>query len=288
MKLKPIHLLVILIISLTFCCGISSRLIEGMSTQSPSATLSKTSDISGPTPTPAPPPAPAPVPTPLPTPVPTPVPTPSPAPTPPTTNQSSQNNSPAPAPSQTPQIISTMPTYVNVNGITYFRPEYYPLNSYAAGVSKDMIPPGEEEKYLLKTQIVPPVCPATQPIVLYSNNDRDYDRERNNSMTNNYRFYNPYKYYSTMFPGDKSDESASSLSPLLNSQQYQKQTINNQYSMSPVQPNSSLLSTSNQTNINNVNRELSEKKYNYEMYNRLYKPIESSEPIPMLNDFSAF
>jgi hypothetical protein len=162
-----------------------------------------------------------------------------------------------------------MPTYVNVNGINYFRPEYYPLNSYAGGITKDMIPVGEEERYILKTQIVPPVCPATPPVILYSNNDR----EHNNKMTNNYRFYNPYKYYSTMLPNENTS--------LTN--QNQIQNINQQNTMSPVQQSNSQIN-----NINNVNRQLSERNYNYQMYNRLYRPVETSEPLPMLNDFSAF
>ena len=42
------------------------------------------------------------------------------------------------------------------------------------GVSKDQIPAGEEDKYILKSQVVPPVCPACPAV---NNCDKGGDKE---------------------------------------------------------------------------------------------------------------
>ena len=40
-------------------------------------------------------------------------------------------------------------------------------NSLPAGISKNMIVSGQEDLYILKSQVVPPVCPACNPAVIY-------------------------------------------------------------------------------------------------------------------------
>lgn len=288
MKLKPIHLFVILFLSLTFCCGLTFKLREGLESTPQTTTVSQppsssttTSAAASTSVTPST--------TASSIPAPTNTSTTSPATTAsqvnttqPGAKQVSPTNSATGTPSSPPvnaSIIDTstnenllnMPTYVNVNGITYFRPEYYPSNSYANGVEKDKIPNGENNNYLLKTQIVPPVCPATPPIILYSNKNEN-DNANDNNKKNDHTFYNPYKYYSTMLPNNQPPQPT--------------QNINKQNVMLPIQQNNTSQNYNN--NINNVNKELSERNYNYEMYNRLYRPVETSEPLPMLNDFSAF
>lgn len=50
-------------------------------------------------------------------------------------------------------------------GFTY--KEYFANNDQSAlpeGISKSDIPPGEEDKYILKSEIVPPVCPKCPDI----------------------------------------------------------------------------------------------------------------------------
>lgn len=47
-----------------------------------------------------------------------------------------------------------------------------PYNSvYPQGVSKNQIPPGEEDLYILKSEIVPPVCPACPPTTICPKKD---------------------------------------------------------------------------------------------------------------------
>ena len=40
------------------------------------------------------------------------------------------------------------------------------------GIPKSMIPPGQEDLYILKTQVVPPVCPACPKPILKCDNDK--------------------------------------------------------------------------------------------------------------------
>ena len=41
------------------------------------------------------------------------------------------------------------------------------------GVSKNKIPPGQEDLYILKSEIVPPVCPACPPVIVDKNLVKD-------------------------------------------------------------------------------------------------------------------
>ena len=44
--------------------------------------------------------------------------------------------------------------------------ESCPINNQKPGISASQIPPGEEDQYILKSEIVPPVCPACpKPII---------------------------------------------------------------------------------------------------------------------------
>jgi hypothetical protein len=51
------------------------------------------------------------------------------------------------------------------NDVQY--PNYY--DSFPKGVPKNQILPGQEDLYILKSQVVPPVCPACNPVVIYKN-----------------------------------------------------------------------------------------------------------------------
>jgi len=51
---------------------------------------------------------------------------------------------------------------------TYDSSAYY--NSLPQGISKSQIPPGQEDLYILKSQVVPPVCPRCEPVVKCSDN----------------------------------------------------------------------------------------------------------------------
>jgi len=53
----------------------------------------------------------------------------------------------------TSPLTPSVPTNNNLNGSTYD-------SVFPPGVSKSMIPPGQENLYILKSQIVPPVCPS--------------------------------------------------------------------------------------------------------------------------------
>ncbi len=107
-------------------------------------------------------------------------------PTTPPTNPTTTNNPPPPPPSTNPTTPSTNPppntntntTYTNYpyptrnnqpsnqqNDVQY--PNYY--DSFPKGVPKNQILPGQEDLYILKSQVVPPVCPACNPVVIYKN-----------------------------------------------------------------------------------------------------------------------
>ena len=69
---------------------------------------------------------------------------------------------------------------------TYDSSAYY--NSFPEGVSRSQIPDGEEDLYILKSQIVPPVCPkCPQPIVQSTNNNNGSvsNSSGNNNSGNN-------------------------------------------------------------------------------------------------------
>jgi len=49
-------------------------------------------------------------------------------------------------------------------------PDY--SSSLPQGIPKNMIPPGNEDLYILKSEVVPPVCPACPPPILKCNDDK--------------------------------------------------------------------------------------------------------------------
>ena len=54
---------------------------------------------------------------------------------------------------------------------TYDSSAYY--NSLPQGISKNQIPPGDEDLYILKSQVVPPVCPKCPDQIVQSSSDSD-------------------------------------------------------------------------------------------------------------------
>lgn len=63
---------------------------------------------------------------------------------------------------------------------------------YANGISGSMIPPGQEDMYILKSQIVPPVCPSCpQPLVKCDGNSSDNSSSNSSSNTTGQI---PYEY----------------------------------------------------------------------------------------------
>lgn len=60
-------------------------------------------------------------------------------------------------------------TYSTYDSSAYF-------NSLPQGVPRSQIPFGQEDLYILKTQVVPPVCPA--PTIIYKDRYPDRDRDR--------------------------------------------------------------------------------------------------------------
>ena len=96
---------------------------------------------------------------------------PPPPPPPPSTNPTTPSTNP-------PPNTNTNTTYTNYpyptrnnqpsnqqNDVQY--PNYY--DSFPKGVPKNQILPGQEDLYILKSQVVPPVCPACNPVVIYKN-----------------------------------------------------------------------------------------------------------------------
>ena len=97
---------------------------------------------------------------------------------------SSTNNNQYPPP---PPPTTSTSTYYGPNGgqvntvtgpygntvASYDSSSYYNSTANSAGIPKSQIPPGEEDLYILKTQIVPPVCPkCPTPVVnKYSNSN---------------------------------------------------------------------------------------------------------------------
>ena len=102
--------------------------------------------------------------------------TPSTNPTTPSTNPTQPYN--PSYPNNPPPNTNTNTTYTNYpyptrnnqpsnqqNDVQY--PNYY--DSFPKGVPKNQILPGQEDLYILKSQVVPPVCPACNPVVIYKN-----------------------------------------------------------------------------------------------------------------------
>ena len=60
---------------------------------------------------------------------------------------------------------------------TYDSSAYY--NSLPSGITKNQIPPGDEDLYILKSQVVPPVCPkCPDPIIKSSDNGDSTDNTK--------------------------------------------------------------------------------------------------------------
>lgn len=55
-------------------------------------------------------------------------------------------------------------TYTSYDSSAYY-------NSLPSGIPRSQIPPGEEDLYILKSQVVPPVCPKCPDPILYNGND---------------------------------------------------------------------------------------------------------------------
>jgi hypothetical protein len=55
-------------------------------------------------------------------------------------------------------------TYASYDSSAYY-------NSLPTGIPRSQIPPGEEDLYILKSQVVPPVCPKCPDPIIYSGND---------------------------------------------------------------------------------------------------------------------
>lgn len=64
--------------------------------------------------------------------------------------------------------VDTNSSGTNYN-TAYDSSAYY--NSLPAGIPRSQIPPGEEDLYILKSQVVPPVCPKCPDPIIYNEND---------------------------------------------------------------------------------------------------------------------
>jgi hypothetical protein len=63
------------------------------------------------------------------------------------------------------------------------------------GVNKNMIPPGQEDLYILKSQIVPPVCPSCpQPLLKCDDNKSDSNNSNNSNYSCGSNQQIPYEY----------------------------------------------------------------------------------------------
>jgi hypothetical protein len=101
-----------------------------------------------------------------------------PPPPPPSNNPTTPSTNPTTPSTNPPPNTNTNTTYTNYpyptrnnqpsnqqNDVQY--PNYY--DSFPKGVPKNQILPGQEDLYILKSQVVPPVCPACNPVVIYKN-----------------------------------------------------------------------------------------------------------------------
>jgi hypothetical protein len=91
-----------------------------------------------------------------------------------TSDCSSINNNqyPPPPPTTSTSTSTDYGPYGNTVA-SYDSSSYYNSAANSAGIPKSQIPKGDEDLYILKTQIVPPVCPKCAPTVVnkYSNNN---------------------------------------------------------------------------------------------------------------------
>jgi hypothetical protein len=82
---------------------------------------------------------------------------------PPNPNTPSTNpNTPSTNPNTPPPNPNTNTTYSNYPYVNY-------NDSLPKGIPQNQIIPGQEHLYILKSQVVPPVCPACNPVVIYKN-----------------------------------------------------------------------------------------------------------------------
>ena len=85
----------------------------------------------------------------------------------PNTSAHAYVSSPAPNFSTEPHTLSPSSSMSSS-----FLPNSYDYsNSLPQGVSKNQILPGQEDLYILKSQVVPPVCPACNPVVIYKDKE---------------------------------------------------------------------------------------------------------------------
>ena len=87
--------------------------------------------------------------------------------TPPPTNQ----NPPPTNQNHPPTNTNTNTTYSNYPYPPHIPPQgsMYPNVFLPKGIPQNQIIPGQEDLYILKSQVVPPVCPACNPVVIYKN-----------------------------------------------------------------------------------------------------------------------
>jgi len=80
------------------------------------------------------------------------------------------NPYPNPDPIPNPNPTQGPPPTNNINYPNQINYSTYPYDdSLPKGIHKSQIIPGQEDLYILKTQVVPPVCPACNPVVIYKN-----------------------------------------------------------------------------------------------------------------------
>jgi len=76
----------------------------------------------------------------------------------------STSTSPSMAPAMAPAVPSTMPpptsSYMQSSTPPTMPSSYNYSQSLPSGIPSSMIPPGQQDLYILKSQVVPPVCPA--------------------------------------------------------------------------------------------------------------------------------
>ena len=60
--------------------------------------------------------------------------------------------------------------YGSTSPATEYPPHTYD-SSFPQGIPKSQILPGQEDLYILKSQVVPPVCPACNPVVIYKDKE---------------------------------------------------------------------------------------------------------------------
>lgn len=87
-------------------------------------------------------------------------------------SQPNQNTPPPNTPSTNPNTNASYSDYhyppnASTPNSTYTNVNYN--DSLPKGIPQNQIIPGQENLYILKSQVVPPVCPACNPVVIYRN-----------------------------------------------------------------------------------------------------------------------